>query len=39
MNTKIIEWSRRFITERPCASQLRRWYSALVPNNSETVTA
>ncbi len=39
MNTKIIEWSRRFITVWARGPQLMRWYSAEVPNSSVTVAA
>src|SRR5436190_2630286 len=39
MNRKIIEWSSRRITTRLRAvRQVRRWYSALVPNRPRMVT-
>jgi hypothetical protein len=39
MNRKIIEWSsRRMITRPRSVAQLRRWYSALVPNRPSVVT-
>src|SRR4030088_2900804 len=40
MNTKIIEWSRRFIhTRARLVTQWRRWYRALTPNSPSTVAA
>src|SRR4030088_2587386 len=40
MNTKIIEWSRRFIhTRARLLTQWRRWYRALTPNSPSTVAA
>lgn len=38
MNTKIIEWSRRFINWCARACHRKRWYSADVPNINVTVT-
>ena len=37
MNTKIIEWSSRFISRCMRGDQVRRWYSADVPNSRVTV--
>ena len=31
MSTKIMEWSRCFITRSACGDHERRWYAALVP--------
>ena len=31
MNTKIIEWSRCFMTRRARSDQRPRWYAALTP--------
>jgi hypothetical protein len=37
MNTKIIEWSSRFISACARGLQVSRWYSADVPNSNVTV--
>ena len=39
MNTKIIEWSARRIHAAARGDQVRRWYSALMPNRPQIPAA